>query len=196
MGAKRISVMALALLGLTGWPAGMARVVPGDTPSTERFFGSSALGWQTGEQVFQRDGGRSYGALLASLDGFPSPKGPTNASLVVNCSRGTISVAVVWPSAIAMDVMTPQDVQWRFDDGARQNQAWMTLPNVHASSSPSPRDFLAAMRGAHRLEIGTSDHGDGGKIEAVFDLDGGKSPLYRQVGAPQVVDRVITNCPQ
>lgn len=195
MGARRALATTLALLCLTGWSLrdGTAQAVPGNAPSTDRI--TSALGWQTGEQVFQTDGGRSFGAILASLDAFPSPQGPKNAALVVNCARGVLTVVVMWPKPMTMDVLAPQDVQWRFDNGPPQGQSWMTLPNANASSSPSPRDFLEAMHHAHKLVIGTSDHGGGGKVEASFDLDGGESALYRQVRAQQVVDRVTANCP-
>jgi len=195
MGSKHGVIAALALLSLPGAGGKAAQASPGDAPPTEHFSGDSAKGWQAGEQLSRLDGGRSYSAVLESLDGFPSLQGQKNAILMVNCSKGLLAVSIIWPANTQMDALEPGQVRWQFDNGAPQSQAWMTLPNATASSTPSPRDFLAAMRLAHRLTIAIGKPGESGSVEAVFDLDGGQYAMYRQVHALQVADRATTGCP-
>src|SRR5579872_1405607 len=182
MGLRHGLSAALALLSLSGWLADdkAAQAAPGDAPPTEHFSGDSAKGWQAGEQLSRLDGGRSYSAILESLDGTSSSGGQRHAILVVNCSKGTLAVSIIWPDNTPMDYMVPEQVRWRFDNGAPQSQAWMTLPNATASSTPSPREFLAAMRLAHKLNIGIGKPGESGSVDAVFDLDGGQYAMYRQ----------------
>jgi hypothetical protein len=150
---------------------------------------SGAGGWQSGETISRQDGTRAYEAVLLSS---PARAG---GALIVRCAQGELSVLVRWPPVLTLDVQEPQLLTWRFDDGPQQAESWMTLTSSSASVTPSPRAFLAAMRGAHRLDVNTRDFGDGHLIALRFDLDGGGNAPYRPAGARQVAGRAIEACP-
>lgn len=192
MGLKHALVTMLTLSSLGIVRGGTALAAPLVAP--ERFSGDSAKGWQSGE-VSQHDGSRAYGTVLFSLEAFPSASGPLNGALIVTCAKGELTVMLRWPVPMDLSATEPQQMRWRFDKDAVQSEPWMSVPSTGASITPSPRDFLAAMRRAHHLTIGSRDNRGRGGVELNFDLDGGKSAMARVVNAKQVADRATQGCP-
>lgn len=138
--------------------------------------------WVVKDQTSQLDNSRFYSANLASSNTMPNSIGAAdNATLVVRCKAGELSVYIVWPAFMGTD---SQEVRWKFDAGQVWKQIWNNSEDGTATFARDQREFLNDIGKSSKLVVDAYPYQQE-NIEAVFDL----------VGADAIARDALSACP-
>ncbi|HVP83298.1 MAG TPA: hypothetical protein VMS78_01130 [Rhizomicrobium sp.] len=138
--------------------------------------------WNVQDTSSQLDNSRTYIAHLDSTNKMPNSLGvPENATIVVRCKSGKLSLYIVWPTFMGLDGET---VKWKFDSGDIWQQDWDNSSDGTATFVRDQQKFLKDMAAAAKLVVDAPPY-QSEPIEAVFDLK----------GANEVVNTAVAACP-